>query len=349
MLNEMKYPNKKTIIAGVILFFLIILLVGGGVIYRKLYSPAFDIDGTVYIYIDERKNYQDLLLQLQTAARIKDAEAFKRFAGSVKYPGKMRTGRYAVQPEMTIRDLVTVLSNGVQAPVRLTFNNLRLKEDFARRMGEELMFDGDSLLHRLNDPVCCMQCGMDTATILCMFIPNTYEIYWNTGVDVFIRRMKKEYDRFWTPERRAKAEAIGMTPVQVSILASIVEEETAVAAEYPVVAGLYINRLRKGMLLQADPTVKYAVGDFGLRRILNVHLKTDSPYNTYIYRGLPPGPVRVPSIKGIDAVLNYDRHTYIYMCAKADFSGRHAFATNMADHNKNANRYRSALNARRIY
>lgn len=331
-----------------ILFLVIILSAGGIFIYKKLYSPIFDIDKTVYLYIDERKDYPDLLLQLQTTAHIKDLNVFKQLARSFKYPENMRTGRYAVQPETTAREIISVLSNGIQAPVRLTFNNIRLKEDFTHRISGELMLKEDSLLNRLNNPDYCSQFHLDTSTVLCLFIPDTYEIYWNTGVDKFIQRMKREYDKFWTPERLDKAESIPLTPVQASILASIVEEETAVAAEYPVVAGLYINRLKQAMPLQADPTVKYAVGDFTLRRILNVHLKTDSPYNTYLHRGLPPGPIRLPSVKGIDAVLNYGKHNYIYMCAKADFSGRHAFATNIAEHNRNADEYWRALNERGI-
>lgn len=182
-----------------------------------------------------------------------------------------------------------------------------------------------------------------------MFIPNTYEVYWDISIDGLLKRMKKEYDKFWNDSRKDKAAVIGLTPVEVSILASIVEEECTYTDEYPTVAGLYLNRIKRKQLLQADPTVKFAVGDFGLRRILNVHLETDSPYNTYKYEGLPPGPIRIPSIKGIDSVLNYAKHDYLYMCAKEDFSGRHNFAKTLAEHNKNAANYRNALNHSGIY
>jgi UPF0755 protein len=181
-----------------------------------------------------------------------------------------------------------------------------------------------------------------------MFIPNTYEVYWNTPAEKLIERMKREYDVFWNNDRRRKAENIRLTPIEVSILASIVEEETAAPDEYPIVAGLYLNRLYKGMMLQADPTVKFAVGDFSLRRILNRHLEVDSPYNTYMYAGLPPGPIRIPSPKSIDAVLNHTVHNYLYMCAKEDFSGRHNFAVTLKEHNKNAEKYRAELNRRGI-
>jgi UPF0755 protein len=186
-------------------------------------------------------------------------------------------------------------------------------------------------------------------TMMSLFIPDTYEVYWNISAPDLLRRMEREHDRFWNAERRAKAEALQMTTEEVATLASIVAEETNDNAEKPTVAGLYINRLRRGMPLQADPTVKFALQNFGLRRVLNEHLMVDSPYNTYRYGGLPPGPIRIATPVDIDAVLNYRRHNYIYMCAKEDFSGSHNFATNLADHNRNARRYQQALNARRIY
>jgi UPF0755 protein len=210
------------------------------------------------------------------------------------------------------------------------------------------MLSAGDLMQRLTDTAYCASLGFNTETVKAMFIPNTYEVYWNISADRLISRMKREYDAFWTEQRLAKAKAIGLTPVEVSVLASVVEEETAVAAEYPVVAGLYINRLRRGMLLQADPTVRYAVGDFTLRRILFAHLETDSPYNTYIYSGLPPAPIRIPTMMGLDGVLNHAKHNYLYMAAREDFSGRHNFAVTLAEHNRNANRYRAELNRRNI-
>ena len=210
------------------------------------------------------------------------------------------------------------------------------------------MINNDELLSYLGDEDYCRSLGFDAVTIKTMFIPNTYEVYWNTPADKLVERMKREYDSFWNDERLKKAENIRLSPIEVSILASIVEEETAVPEEYPVVAGLYINRLYKNMPLQADPTVKYAVGDFTLRRILNIHLEVESPYNTYLNGGLPPGPIRIPSVRGIDAVLNYTKHNYIYMCANDDFSGRHNFAVTLSEHNRNAQKYRAELNRRGI-
>jgi len=340
--------SKKKIWIIIIVSLIAVILITGGIIYKKYTSPFFNIEQTVYIYIDENKDYNDLLSQLQSVAHIKDVNTFDRVAVAMKYPDNMRTGRYAVTPGMTFKQLLQSLRNGSQAPTRITFNNIRLKEDLARRISEQLMFSEGELYQQLTDSAVCAQFGFDTNTILTMFIPNTYEMYWNISVEKFMKRMKSEYDKFWTPERIAQAQAIPLTPIQVSILASIVEEETAAGSEFPIVAGLYINRLRRGMLLQADPTVKYAVGDFSLKRILFVHLEKDSPYNTYKYAGLPPGPIRIPSIKGIDAVLNHAQHNYIYMCAKEDFSGKHNFATTLAEHNRNAAKYQDALNRNKI-
>jgi len=260
----------------------------------------------------------------------------------------MKTGRYAIEPGTGNLRLLKNLIGGLQSPIRITFNNIRLRTDLAQRLDDQLMVTKDELLTRFADSTYCAELGFTTETIQCMFIPNTYELYWDITPDNFMKRMQKEYKAFWTADRLAKAAKIGITPVQVSVLASIVEEETAKADEMGMVAGLYLNRLQINMPLQADPTVKYAVGDVTLKRIMFEHLQVESPYNTYKHTGLPPGPIRVPSIKGINAVLNHDQHNYIYMCAKEDFSGRHNFASTLAEHAKNANRYRAELNRRQI-
>ena len=191
--------------------------------------------------------------------------------------------------------------------------------------------------------------GYTKATMPCLFIPETYQVYWDISIEDFFARMKKEHNKFWNEDRRLKAKTIGMTPEEVCTLASIVEEETNNNDEKPMVAGLYINRLHTGMPLQADPTIKFALQDFSLRRITNQHLSIQSPYNTYLNTGLPPGPIRIPSPKGLDSVLNYVKHNYIYMCAKEDFSGTHNFASNYADHMVNARKYWKALNERKIF
>lgn len=341
-MSKSNSPKRFVLIFFFILFTL--ALIGGGIGAYFLFVPNFTSQKTTYIYIYPDRNFDNLCLQLQDSADCRDISTFKQVAHFLKYPETMRTGRYAVEPGMNNMDLLKNLRRGNQAPIRMTFNNIRVKEDLAIRLSEQLMINSDELLGLMNDVAYCESLGFDTQTVKAMFIPNTYEIYWNISAENLMQRMKREYASFWTDLRRNKADRIGISPIEVIILASIVEEESAVADEYQTIAGLYINRLYKGIPLQADPTVKYALGDFALQRVLNEHLKIESPYNTYMNGGLPPGPIRVPSITGIDAVLDHRKHNYLYMCAKEDFSGRHNFAVTLTEHNQNANRYRAALN-----
>ena len=259
-----------------------------------------------------------------------------------------RTGRYRVSPDMTCLQLFRLLRNGSQEPMKLVVPNSRTMDRLASALSQSLMVDSAEIAGALTDSSYCDTHGYTTATIPALFIPNTYEVYWDITVDKLVERMERENDHFWTAERKAKAAACGLTREEVATLASIVDEETANDAEKPMIAGLYLNRLRLGMKLQADPTVKFAVGDFTLRRILGKHLLTDSPYNTYRVEGLPPGPIRIPSIAGLDAVLNHVEHPFLYMCAKEDFSGTHNFARTLAEHYQNARRYIRALNERGI-
>jgi len=345
---RVKKFSKKSI--SLILLGVLLLIAGGAGFwaYRLLYASDFHISHTVYVYVDQQKDFDDLCRQLIDSAGCERIRDFRFLAGQLKYPENMKTGRYAVEPGMDHLTLVNHLRRGQQAAVRVTFNNIRFKEDLAARFDEQLMLSKEDILELINDSAYTASLGFTPETISALFIPNTYEFYWNVSPENLIRRMKREFDSFWTDARKAKAKEIGLTPVEVAVLASIVEEETAAAEEYPVVAGLYINRLHRGIPLQADPTVKFAMGDFSLQRILFVHLETDSPYNTYKYAGLPPGPLRMPSVRGLEGVLNYTRHNYLYMCAKEDFSGRHNFASTLAEHNRNADRYRAELNRRRI-
>lgn len=343
--------KKNSKLKVILIIFSVLIIIGGALsyyVYNILYGESYKVKETTYLYIDDKTDFDQLCQQLSGVASPNTLKYFKTLANYLKYPENMRTGKYAVADGMSQMQLINILRRGQQTSVRLTFNNIRLKQDLAERLGEQLMIDEQSILTLLNDSAYCDSLGFTTETINAMFIPNTYEVYWNISADRLFQRMKKEYDTFWTDERKNKAKAIGLTPIEVSILASIVEEETAAPDEYPIVAGLYINRLNKGIPLQADPTVKFAIGDFSLQRILYEHLEIDSPYNTYKYAGLPPGPLRTPSIRGIDAVLNHTVHKYLYMCAKEDFSGRHNFAITLAEHNRNAERYRAELNRRKI-
>jgi UPF0755 protein len=243
-----------------------------------------------------------------------------------------------------------LLRSGQQAPLNVTFNNIRLKEELAEKICSEVSADADEFLALLNDSSVVSEYGFTTETIMCMFIPNTYEVFWTITERELMDRMYQEYKRFWNDERRAKADALGLTLTEVSILASVVQaEQLGHPDERPRVAGLYINRLERNIALQADPTLVYALGDFSIKRVLDTDKEIDSPYNTYLYAGLPPGPINLPEISSIDAVLNYEDHDYLYMCAKEDFSGYHNFANNLQDHLNNARKYQRALNQARVY
>jgi UPF0755 protein len=221
--------------------------------------------------------------------------------------------------------------------------------DVASKLTVKLELDSVSFMQLLDKEGMPEKYGFNKETFRCMFIPDTYEVYWNISGEDLIARMNREYNTFWNSGRKAKAEEIGLSQIETGILASIVQAEISHYDEAPVVAGLYLNRLRKNMFLQADPTLIYAVGDFTIRRVLNIHKQIDSPYNTYKYLGLPPGPINFPSVTSIDAVLNYQQHNYIYMCAREDFSGYHNFATNLQQHNINARRYQQALNREKLF
>lgn len=275
--------------------------------------------------------------------------SFRQIAQLKGYNKAVKAGRYMIQNNWNNLQLVNALRSGNQAPVRLVINNVRTKEDLAGKIAKQIELDSLSILNQLRNPDVAEQYGFNANTIQAMFLANTYEVYWNINEDKLLKRMHKEYNRFWNKERLSKANTLNLSPIDAITLASIVEEETKAKSEMATVAGLYLNRLRKGMKLESDPTVKYAVGDFAIRRVLNKHLKIDSPYNTYKNIGLPPGPIRTPELSTVKAVLNPEKHNYIFMCAKPDFSGKHAFAETLREHNNNANRYRKALNTNGIY
>jgi UPF0755 protein len=302
-----------------------------------------------YLCIPDSSTFNDVIKLLEKDASVSNVSSFKQVAVLLHYGEKIRSGRYEIKPGMNNFKLVRILRSGRQTPVRLTFNNIRTKEQLAARLSTQLMADSVSILKLMNDSAFLTQYGLTPNTAIALFIPNTYEVFWNLNAKDLFERMDKEYNNFWTDERKAKAAAIPMTPVEVSTLASIVEEETNNKTDRPKVAGLYINRLKQDMPLQADPTLKFAVGDFSLKRIGLKQILFISPYNTYRNHGLPPGPIRVASEKGIDAVLNYVQHNYIYMCASETLNGEHKFAANWAEHQANAKRYQEKLNQLNIH
>jgi UPF0755 protein len=334
----------------IIIFFAIAFIIAGLRGYQ-LYRYVFDenVKNEKPLIIPEGATYNQVLDSLKLHDIINNYKAFNWVSKKKNYRESIKPGRYMLKKGMNTNQIVNKLRAGEQDPVNVTFSNARFNEDLAGKVSRYLQTDSLSILQLFGDDEIISKFGFTNETFRAMFIPNTYQFYWTTTAEEFAGRMKKEFDRFWNESRRQKAEAIGLTPVEVITLASIVQEETAKKEELNRVAGLYINRLKRGMPLQADPTVKYAVGDFSLRRILNVHLETDSPYNTYKYSGLPPGPVNFPEVTAIEAVLNYEDHKYIFMVAKEDFSGFHHFSTTLAEHNRYAARYQAALNKLKIW
>jgi UPF0755 protein len=250
---------------------------------------------------------------------------------------------------MSNLQLVRKLRSGQQTPVRVTFNTIRTQEDLAEKISANLEVSKEQFLELLQDSVYIRKFGFEEETIMSVFIPNTYEFWWDTSAEELFERMHKEYQIFWTDARKQKAQDLGLSQQEVSTLASIVQAESQKSDERPKIAGVYLNRLRIGMPLQADPTLVFAAGDFSIKRLTAKQMAIDSPYNTYKYAGLPPGPINLPDINSLDAVLNYEKHSYLYFCAKEDFSGYHSFAVGYDEHLSNARRYQRALNAANIY
>lgn len=313
-------------------------------------SPNLNVQGekTFVLYIPKNATYDTVLDSLRAHKMITDEVSFGFLSKRMSYRENINSGRYEIPASSSNKEILSKLKNGEQDPVKLTFNNIRTKSDLIKKLGSKMAFNPDELYNKLNDEVVCEKYGFTKETIMSMFLPDTYFIYWDLPVDGFLDRMKSEYKTFWNKDRLQKAQNINMTPSQVSTMASIVQSETNKTDEMPKVAGVYVNRIATGMPLQADPTVKFAVGDFSIKRILSKHLSVDSPYNTYKYLGLPPGPIALPERKAIDAVLNYQKHDFTYFCAKEDFSGYHNFAVNYTEHLQNANKYQKALNERGI-
>lgn len=260
--------------------------------------------------------------------------------------GELRSGSYVVETGEKAWKLASRIKKQRQNPVNVRFNNLRTYGQLMARLDRQLLADSASLAAATDSVM--RASGVSPENYVAHFLPDTYEFYWTDSAPHVVTKIVSNYSRFWNDDRKAKADKLGLTPEQVSALASIVEEETNKADERPKVARLYLNRLATGMKLQADPTVKFAVGDFSLRRILNKHLQVNSRYNTYMYQGLPPGPIRIPEASTLDAVLDAPSHSYIYMCAKEDFSGYHNFAADYAAHKANARRYQAALDNKGI-
>lgn len=324
------------------------LLLVLGLPFYFFFKGVSTLEETHYIYIDEDDTQDSVIAKIKPIAYPTAMAGLQTLLRHADYGDHIKTGRYAIKKGEGAVIIYRHLKNGQQESLNLTIPEARTMERLAAILSKKLMLDSATIADALHSQETCGKYGYDTCTISAMFVPNTYDIYWNVSLDGLLERMKKEHDHFWNGERTAKAQKIELSPNEVATLASIIDEETANTAEKPMIAGMYINRLRQHMPLQADPTIKFALKDFAIKRIYNNMLKIDSPYNTYKNEGLPPGPIKIASIKGIDAVLDHISHEYLYMCAKEDFSGTHNFAKTYNEHLKNAAKYSKALNERGI-
>jgi UPF0755 protein len=343
--------GKAARISMLLVFLGLVIMV---VVVYNLYSRVFVSNVTldseqIVFYIPTGTGFEEVLENLEEQGIIDDRKSFKWVARKKAYDLNVKPGRYKIRNGLSNNDLVNMLRSGNQDPVMVVFNNVRSLGQMAGRVSTYLEGDSVAFASYLTDKELPEEFGFVPETFSSMFIPNTYEFFWTTTPEEFTERMHKEYENFWEGKRDRQAKELEMTRAEVVTLASIVDEETLYDEENTTVAGVYINRLKQGIPLQADPTLKFALGDFSLKRILNEDKLIDSPYNTYKYRGLPPGPISIPSVSAIDGVLNYENHKYLFFCAKSDFSGYHAFASTLAQHNQNAREYQQALNKNRIY
>lgn len=299
------------------------------------------------LFVGRDSSYEQLMDSLKPS--LKHHLAFDLYAERLGLEELYKVGHYVVKDGMNVIEVVRMLKLGLQTPVNVTMNNVKIPAQLAGKLAPQLEADSVELVKVFTDEALAKELGFDSPlTMFSIFLPNTYEFYWTVKPREFVDRMYREYKRFWEGDRDKKRERSGLDRVEVATLASIVYEETRKVDEMPRVAGVYMNRLRTGMPLQADPTIKYAMQDFGLRRILNRHLKTPSPYNTYLNRGLPPSPICMPSVEAIDAVLNFEKHDYLFFCARPTFDGYHNFAKTYSEHLRNARAYQAELNKRNI-
>lgn len=339
-IKEMK-KHKKRLTVGLAVV-AVIMIMGG----YLLLSP-FSRSEKKYIYVKKGDSYETLCQRLDSVAGTGKMLTFKLLGGALALADNLHEGKYNLQGVGTLR-LVRNLRNGHQATVAFTVPPVNLPENLAARLGKTLATDSAMFARAFADKALLKKYGMTPSTLFCYVLPDTYDLYWNISPEAFLSRMKKESEKFWTAKRKAQAEEAGLTTEQVVTLASIVEKESLDKGEKRIIAGLYLNRLKKDMKLQACPTAIYVNRVFGVHRVIDEYLRKDDPYNTYIYKGLPPGPICIPTKETLEAVLDFDHNDYLYMCAKEDFSGRHNFAATGEEHMQNARRYAKALNERKI-
>ena len=340
----MKNKTSKYLLAAAVIAAVAATVTAGVWVHRAFYGPGVRHEASLYIYPDaDCQTVADSLVP-----KLKYPWAYRIYARRLDLPHTFKAGHYRLTEDMSTVAVVRAVKLGLQTPVRVTINNARIPAHLAAKLAGQIAADSARIADALYDPQLAAEVGFDSVTLFSMFIPDTYEFWWTVTPDNLVRRMRREYDAYWTPERDARRARSGLSRLQVMTLASIVWEETRAVDEMPRIAGVYINRLRKGIPLQADPTVKYAMQDFKLRRILKKHLKYPSPYNTYVTKGLPPSPIAMPAKEAIEAVLDFEEHDYIFFCARPEFDGHHNFARTYAEHLANARAYSRELDKRKI-
>jgi UPF0755 protein len=332
---------------------LLLLALGAGVawyMWRTVVGPGVRFEEpSKVLYIRTGADIDEVIDSLVAMGAVEHAQGLRWLSERKNYAARVRPGRYRIERGMSLNALVNRLRAGEQEPVRITFSNMRYLHDLAGKLGRGLEPDSLDFLSAFMEAERHQYLGLTPETMITLFIPDTYEFWWTTTPDQFIRRMQREHEAFWNAQRKKKAGALGLTPAEASTLASIVQAETVRMSDAPRIAGVYLNRLRIGMPLQADPTLKFALGLDSVRRVLNTDKLVDSPYNTYRNKGLPPGPINMPEGRFIDAVLNAERHEFLYFCARADLSGYSDFSRTYEQHQVYARRYQKALNERGIY
>lgn len=333
----------------VITIFLILILTSLSMGYYGLYAPNTKVEDEGIIFIQKGDSIQDIANLLKTKKYISDTWTFKMISNLKKYSQNIKPGRYKIENAISFNKLVNKLRIGEQEPVDFTFNNIRSIKELSVIAYNKLNIDSNNIVKLSKDSAFLKSINFTKESLPVIFIPNTYKIYWNISARKFYSIMLREYHKFWNDKRLKLCKEIGLSPIEITTVASIVEEESNKLDEYNRIAGVYINRIKRNWALEADPTLKFIIKDFTVKRILNKYKKIDSPYNTYKYASIPPGPIRITSIQAIESVLHFEAHNYFFFCAKEDFSGYHNFSTTLRQHNIYALKYRRALNNEKIY
>ena len=336
--------QKQKILIIVMVVFAGLLSTFSFYVYQIIKSPNFQVDkSSITFLIPENGTFRSVQDTLYKYDIVQDMVSFSFLAKIMNYTDDVKPGLYKINPNLTNIEVVRILRAGNQTPTKLTYSHARLIEDLYDPVTRYVEINSEEFKLALEDFIQKNDEGFTRQNIISMFIPNTYQVYYTISGPDLVKKIREEYHRFWNKERLQQAKKMGLSPTEVSTLASIVQAEASKNDESKIIAGLYLNRIDQGIPLQADPTLVFAVGDFTLKRVLNEHKKVDSPYNTYKNRGLPPGPINMPTIHSINAVLNSAKHDYIFMCAKEDFSGYHNFTSSLTVHNENARRYQRQL------